>query len=680
MGTKSELFSQLIVQARTRNFDAASEILKSLEQDGSASTSAEIALLDWIKNRYEPLRTHISDASQGYEIAPSTITGDQPGVSLVTCAMNRTENLISALQSWLALNEISEIIVVDWTSNEAVRDSLTDAGITDSRIRVIRVEGESRWILSYAFNIGFRYANYDKILKADADIVLSTNFFEENALDETSFISGFWEDAEEGQEHINGFFYVNTTHLGAVKGFNEFITTYGWDDDDLYSRLSALGLGRKSVSARTVHHLDHSDEERIGATQIEPRNAWEQLERDTLYKIRRNRFLSAIMPKWDENREFARFRVCETLQDKMSLRRDVENLPHVVTGEIERDADFYAAMELISWQLGPQAYHLPRSNFEALLAQKKREDLSTTDLLDFTASDVSESSYRAPFASTPRAKFFVDAQHGLGNRLRAIASGAAIANRTDRELVVVWHPDHHCECEMRDLFDYVGPVISESFVADAPSLGIDTYNYMESEGGEKDKPIQLGSGDIYFRGAFVAVSDMTDWDEENRFLKSLIPAAAVRELVAPFNLSNHVAAHIRMEGGAGLDGHEYEQVSNWTEKDHELLHYWREKSNFKHFITHIDKIFEQDPSAKLFLATDMQQTYDIFQGYYGDKLAFLSREVYDRSKEQIIYALADAILLSRCKRLLGSTWSSFSEMAMRLTGGYDSIEMSGEDF
>ena len=578
------------------------------------------------------------------------------------------------------MNEISEIIVVDWTSNEAVRESLTDAGISDSRIRVIRVEGEPRWILSYAFNIGFRHAKYDKILKADADIVLRADFFEENKLDETLFISGFWEDAEEGQEHINGFFYVNTTHLGAVKGFNEFITTYGWDDDDLYARLSALGLSRKSVVAGTVHHLDHSDEARIGGTSTKPQNAWEQLERDTLYKIRRNRFLSAIMPKWDEHREFAKFHVCETQQGDMSLRRDVENLPHIVTDEIQRDADFYAAMELISWQLGPQAYHLPRSSFKALLAKKKREDLLVTDLLDLTSSDATETSIRAPFVSTPRAKFFVDAQHGLGNRLRAIASGAAIANQTDRELVVVWHPDHHCECEMRDLFDYVGPVISESFAQEAPLLGIDTYNYMESEGGEKDRPINSNGGDIYFRGAFVAVSDHTNWEAENRFLKSLLPAAPVRDLIAPFDLSNHVAAHIRMEGGAGLDGHEYEQVSNWTEKDHELLHYWREKSNFKHFITHIDKIFAKDPGAKLFLATDMQQTYDIFQGYYGDKLAFLSREVYDRSKEQIIYALADAILLSKCKRLLGSTWSSFSEMAMRLTDGYESIEMSGEDF
>lgn len=680
MGTKSELFSQLIAEARANKIDAAAELMHSIEKNGVASTAADIALLDWIKDRYPSVCSLPRKPNRDHAVAPELIDGSQTGISLVTCAMNRTSNLIKATRSWLALEEISEIIIVDWTSDQAVRKSLADAGIIDSRIRVLRVEGESRWILSYAFNIGFRYAKYNKVLKADADIVLSTDFFAENKLDGTSFISGFWEDAEEGQEHINGFFYVNTMHLGVVKGFNEFITTYGWDDDDLYTRLAELGLTRKSVVGGTVRHMDHDDEQRIGSTSNEPSNAWEQLERDTLYKIRRNRFLSVVMPKWDENRELARFFVMDEQENDLTLRRDVENLPHIVSEEIQRDADFYAAMELVSWQLGPQAYHVPRKNFEELLRRKKREDITTADLLAPREREQIEIRSPAPFVSAKRAKFYVDAQHGLGNRLRAIASGAAIANRSDRELVIVWHPDHHCECEMRDLFDYVGPVISESFVSDAPALGIDTYNYMESEGGEKDKPIELGTRDIYFRGAFVAVSDMTDWDEENRFLKSLVPAAPVRELIAPFNLTNHIAAHIRMEGGAGLDGHEYEQVSNWTEKDHELLHYWREKSNFKHFITHIDKIFDQDPSAQLFLATDMQQTYDIFQGYYGDKLAFLSREVYDRSKEQIIYALADAILLSKCKRLLGSTWSSFSEMAMRLTDGYESIEMSGEDF
>ena len=56
------------------------------------------------------------------------------------------------------------------------------------------------------------------------------------------------------------------------------------------------------------------------------------------------------------------------------------------------------------------------------------------------------------------------------------------------------------------------------------------------------------------------------------------------------------------------------------------------------------------------------------------------RSLFDRSKEQLYYALADAILLSRAPRLLGSTWSSFSELAMRLAPQKMVVEMSGTDF
>ena len=35
---------------------------------------------------------------------------------------------------------------------------------------------------------------------------------------------------------------------------------------------------------------------------------------------------------------------------------------------------------------------------------------------------------------------------------------------------------------------------------------------------------------------------------------------------------------------------------------------------------------------------------------------------FDRSKEQLYYAVADIIILSRCCKFYGSTWSSFSEI------------------
>lgn len=121
-----------------------------------------------------------------------------PGVSVVTCARNRTENLLRALPSWLTHPEVNEVIIVDWTSDEPVHDALAAADLLDPRVKVIRIEDEPHWVLSAAFNAGFRAASCDKILKVDADIVLKDGFFDENQLEDGAFIAGNWRDAEPG--------------------------------------------------------------------------------------------------------------------------------------------------------------------------------------------------------------------------------------------------------------------------------------------------------------------------------------------------------------------------------------------------------------------------------------------------------------------------------------------------
>jgi len=69
-----------------------------------------------------------------------------------------------------------------------------------------------------------------------------------------------------------------------------------------------------------------------------------------------------------------------------------------------------------------------------------------------------------------------------------------------------------------------------------------------------------------------------------------------------------------------------------------------------------------------------------FLSAYNGRVAWLERSVYDRSAEQLRFSLADAILLSRAPLLLGSTWSSFSELARRLSPRGIKVEMSGNDF
>src|SRR5690606_598218 len=87
--------------------------------------------------RLERSWTANAQSSQRADLLPPLQNQAEAGISLVTCAMNRSENLVKALPSWLKHREISEVVIVDWSSGVPVEDSLNRANINDPRIRII---------------------------------------------------------------------------------------------------------------------------------------------------------------------------------------------------------------------------------------------------------------------------------------------------------------------------------------------------------------------------------------------------------------------------------------------------------------------------------------------------------------------------------------------------------------
>ena len=730
------------------------------------------------------------------------------GVSLVTCCMNRNHNLVRALGSWLAHPQISEIVIVDWNSTPGIAASLAEAGIDDARIRILRIEDEPRWVLSYAFNAGFRMARYDRVLKADADIVLAPDFFDRNPLEPGQFIAGNWRQASAGQEFVNGFFYTHRADLAAVNGFNEYITSYGWDDDDLYDRMVAAGSTRHDVAPDTVTHLDHDDDARMKGAAQNSATGWSDLQAQTMYAIRTNRFLARLLPQWDRTRRLMGYvrsigddsgdesrdsAGAETGPVALRLRR-VDRSGHLVPDDMLRMAKTLAAYEMLSWRSTARAFALEARALDLLLTCRRLDQMTAlhvelalagadagllaaprflvadlpeavsparlAPLRDALLELASETGRRlvlgplpdslrgadltpltdppgqrrlivlapecplgplrgldlhdcrheidtpavrltigphtlAALLPTPaddlaapglvrpgEGRLFIDAQHGLGNRLRAIGSAGAIARATGRELVVIWEPDHHCEARLTDLFDYDGAVIEQGFADRAAARGATVMNYMEIEqGAAKGAPLELVTGrDAYLRSAYVIAHPASTWDSENAALRALRPAAPVRALMRGVADHRDIGLHVRMEGAPGTDTHSYDRRENWTADGHAAIHHWRGQSHYSRFMTRLDALLADQPEARVFLAADLPDTYRAFAETYGARVAWLERAVYDRSGVQLQYALADMLLLARCRQLLGSNWSSFSELALRLSDTITHHERSGIDF
>lgn len=293
----------------------------------------------------------------------------------------------------------------------------------------------------------------------------------------------------------------------------------------------------------------------------------------------------------------------------------------------------------------------------------------------------------APPTATPaltrrKPLLVIDVQHGLCNRLRALASAAVLAEASGRQLVLVWRRDAHCGARAADLLHLDVPVIEDAAADLLREQAARVYNYMEIEpGAQFGASVRLdGSGDVYVRSAYVLVSAQADARAETAYLRRLRPSAPVLDLVRTLPEPFDLAVHIRMATGPEFDHLAHESPANWPEERHRELTAWRQSSHVRHFVARLDTLVAAGAADRIFAAADLAATYAVLAERYGSRVRMLPRDLYDRSPRQMQYALADLILLTRAPRFLASTGSSFSDTAQRLARSGRKLERSGVDF
>jgi len=233
--------------------------------------------------------------------------------------------------------------------------------------------------------------------------------------------------------------------------------------------------------------------------------------------------------------------------------------------------------------------------------------------------------------------FFLHVQFGLGNRLRALGSAMAVAKNTGLVLVVIWVPDVH----LNPLKVYVDPRVGRH---------------------------------IYAKSAYVIRSRSTPrissytspyW---KTMRSTLIPVAFVMDIVERpdyKNIRGLVGVHVRSrsikEDIKGVTGGYYGKGSRTTD-------FWRKKTNGETFAHQISKL----PSHyRYFVAADTSATLTMLKKRFGAHRIYAvesGNECFTRNAQCAKLALVDIILLSRTRVLYGSHWSSFSEIAVRLSG------------
>jgi FkbM family methyltransferase len=216
-------------------------------------------------------------------------------ISLITACKNRVDALKISLMSWLNYKEITEIIIVDWSSDEPI-NYLTKL---DTRIKVVRVSDKQYFNQPQPLNLAAKIATGDYILKVDSDHTFNpyysgiVKYFPE----EKSFVCGklnfkapeYWSEEHQAYvisdeylsnpqnrvqyvysyapvfRYLTGILYVKKEYFNSVGGYNENLgDCYAYEDDELYSRLELFGLKQKGLDL-DFHfiHLPHPDKKRI---------------------------------------------------------------------------------------------------------------------------------------------------------------------------------------------------------------------------------------------------------------------------------------------------------------------------------------------------------------------------------------------------------------------------------
>ncbi|HZP19814.1 MAG TPA: glycosyltransferase family 2 protein, partial [Bauldia sp.] len=177
-------------------------------------------------------------------------------VSLITAIKDRSESLERAFATWVRLRDISEIVIVDWSSADS--STIERVARRDRRVRVARVEGEKYFNHTRTKNLGVHLSSGRLVMVTDADIMMHRrmrHLFAAVRSGGNRFFRGWIPGGY-------GTVIVRREMFDAVGGYDERMEGWGGSDDDLYHRLTLHGLQSVNIPEGLLAHIDHPEEAR----------------------------------------------------------------------------------------------------------------------------------------------------------------------------------------------------------------------------------------------------------------------------------------------------------------------------------------------------------------------------------------------------------------------------------
>lgn len=580
--------------------------------------------------------------------------------------------------SWLQVSLVRQVILVDWSSSPPLRDTIdaiiatnlhSISNITLPDVHIIRVAGEPHWILSRAYNLAASLTKYDTLFKVDCDVSLHLDAILVHALPRNppSFFAGRDSLARhENELYLSGQFIAPRSLFFEIGGYDERIQTYGYENVDLYQRLEAAGASRLNLSYDYLSHILHHQTTRSQAGVLFP---------STQGDINGN-LLKQINDSWTANHERSQYKweVAEGTSDAVHATRSPPDLSELV--------DEHTLASVRASVFSDHLYN------EFFIPQAVVESMSQPMRETFLRNLVVNSEYagldRVEHPDDAPPIIIIHVQNGIGNRLRVLGSGLAFAAATDREPVVIWERDEQFGAIFSEIFNESSawfPVIDE-FPEPWPFNRLEKeddrwkrmlyVNYMLDEDvGMKVDDVK--DKNIYFKSSAIMNSELTSWETENEsllrlhFIDEILSLA--NKMFDSINASKLAGVHVRNrsldDDILGVD----DNRKFYYKRDMDLIDKWRAVTKVSHFIPTMRKFLKNGTVESFFVASDSIDVCKQLKSTFGDDVInFIDRDCDDRGAICLRYAVADILVLAKTNPFLGSTWSSFTEAAMRLGG------------
>lgn len=615
------------------------------------------------------------------------------GVAIVAACMNRQGTLAKVLPTWLSVEGVHEVVIVDWCSDPPLKSIVQPE--KDPRLNLYRVNSEKSWVLSRAYNLALNKTKSNYVIRTDCDYALDNNLLDAHSLNETEtgFYSGNWMLArDENEIHLNGAMVLKREDFWNVGGYDERIQTYGWDDEDLYTRLSSSNVKKLNVSYDHVSHVSHRDGKRA-----------QEGVKFVQVQIDLNQLLLEKLPQWSrsdiEGPDSSRYKV--VIDDGVGyVELEAVYVPKSLSERVDEDVYEESWAMALGRRLADD-FHVPWEILETMDSGNKelmlRKLMALRIDLDFQLQEQavegpkSEGDVKFP---TEARMLFVHCMHGLGNRLRALGSALAFAKHSKRVPVVIWESDAHIAAEFDALFNCSDLVVLTKFIPQWPLTGLHKYdpawnhfrfyNYMETEEGAVKGELIVNEEEnhLYYKGAYILEApDYTWWEAGNEELRKLQPVKMVEDhlkLLEEQGLSSAIGVHIRNRTLAA-DIKNVDFNKEYGSEAAVTMEHWRSQSSYSNFVAEMKRILEEgDGEIHFYIATDTWTLIPLMEELFPGRILSTKRTCDERDSACVKYAVIDMYALSRTRELLGSNWSSYTEMAERL-GGLKA-KLAGQDF